>query len=163
MSHHNGSPCDLPLPVAVDAVTSCGVCGEMYQAVFVEADVPTFGSPDARVGSLQWVRLDEVPESERTVEVPPAAAEVEEVQMPYRIEHLVVPQGPSSPLVLDLGADTGIIVQPMPDQADGEVALNIVSFGGLDPEVVAWLLAVASEQLVKKIRVMKIVHGAANG
>lgn len=79
--------------------------------------------------------------------------EVEEAApMPTRVELWPVQKGAHEVLALDLGQDAAIVIQPKPDQKDGELGLNIVFGGGLTVEVVAWMLGQASEAMVNGIR-----------
>ena len=137
MSHQDR--CKLP-PVEIEgSVTACAECGELYQACEGQ-------------GRLKWVRLDQIPEEERSV----AYVEQAESEIPTRIDLVPYPVGSTAPLVLDMGSDAAIVIQPKPDQRDGEIALNIVVGGGLPADIVAFLLGKASEAMVKGIRTARL-------
>lgn len=142
MTLHIGSPCDLPPVQPKGALTHCKTCGEGYQSCEV-----VMGAKGET--ALSWIRLDEVPEDQR-----PAAG-----AMPTRIDLVAAPQGAVTPLVLDLGSEVAIVIQPKPDQRPGEIALNVVSAGGLDPEVVAWMLGLASEAITNGVRAQRLEQG----
>ena len=90
--------------------------------------------------------------SEPTPEVGTDEAPAETVNIPTRIDVITNEPGRTTPLMLDLGNDTCIVLQPKGDQQDHELALNIVVGNGLPIEVVAWMLGQAAETLVNGIR-----------
>ena len=74
------------------------------------------------------------------------------VNIPTRIDVINAEPGKTAPLMLDLGTDACIVLQPKPDQGNHELALNIVVGAGLPIEIVAWMLGQAAETLVNGIR-----------
>lgn len=121
--------CTLPslYPPDLGHVFQCHVCATQYVAV-----------QDGRKTTPVWVRKDDIP-----TEAPP---------LPTRVELWPVALGTHEMLALDMGQDAAIVIQPKPDQKDGELGLNIVFGGGLTVEVVAWMLGQASEAMVNGIR-----------
>ena len=82
--------------------------------------------------------------------------EPEEVAFPTRVELLPLAQGCYAPMTLDMGQEPAILIQPKPDQPEGELGLNIIFGGGLTVDVVAWMLAQASEAIVRGERRVRL-------
>ena len=146
--------CDVSAaPLADGATTNCSRCGSVFEAV----------RPNG-TDRLQWVDADVAwqlrgprPTDRKLVKHEPTEVDpVEAGGMRTRIELMPVEVGKMTPLMLDLGHEMAIVIQPKPDQAEDELALNIVVGGALSPEVVAWMLGMASEAIVNGIRRQKL-------
>lgn len=75
-------------------------------------------------------------------------------QIGTRVELLLVQPGKVSPVVLDVGSEPVIVIQPddLGEENADTLALSVVVGGGLDAELVAWILGQASEAMVNGIR-----------
>jgi len=129
--------------------------------VLVEAKQVPHSAPGHWAGALYEAGLLVDPSAlahGRVVEPEPEAAPEPEGDhvISTRVDLVPVAMGKVTPLYLDLGSDNTIVVQPKEDQADGELALNIIIGGGLPVEVVAWMLGQAAEAMVHGIRANRV-------
>lgn len=141
--HH----CALPATTGVRSGNefTCYACRTVYVAW---DDTSGLGT------GLMWVRKDNIPirlEGEPTTEATDAETGEDHV-IHTRVDLVPAKPGVATPLFLDLGSDNAIVVQPKPDQKDGELALNVLIGGGIDLEVVAWILHQASDAIVHGIQ-----------
>lgn len=125
-------------------------------AVIIAARQVEHSAPGHWAGALYEAGLLNVPVPAPSGDEPESVTATPEhatgVNIPTRIDVLTNEPGTATPLMLDLGTDTCIVLQPKTDQGDHELALNIVVGNGLPVEVVAWMLGQAAETLVNGIR-----------